>query len=405
MSRPGAPSRLIPFLVVLGLAWGGALLVDHRKPPVQPAPGGAADPDPLVLVKLERFSSAQDVELRIRGRFVLLDDQGAVRHEAAGFRGWLRLDPAGLKLGPWRLDDDRLWLQPDGAEAIELGANRYDGRLRLEVVREKGLPVRFDTFLELPLEDYVLGVVCGELPTQARGIREALRAQAVAARGYAVWSLREGRRYLRDSPSDQHFRSLDWITDEAREAVASTRGQVLFWEGRVLPSWYHASCGGRTSDAREMGFGDRALPPLAGVADPACAAAREWKVQVPAATLDRIAVRDGLGGSLERMVPRRGMDGDRVLHAVLIGRNANLEYRAEDLRRDLRVPSTQWRALQAVPNGDLVIQGVGNGHGVGLCQEGAMRLAREGADLAGILAHYYPGAVLGGLGPRGTTES
>ncbi len=395
MARPATPSRLVLFLGLVALIWGGSLLFDHRSPPAAPTPGSLADPDPPVLVRLERFSGGQELELGLRGRWRMTDEDGATLHEGVNLRAWLRLDAAGLKLGPWRVHRDRIWLEPEGAEAIELGASRYSGRLMVELKRDEDrLPDRFDTLLELPLEDYVLGVVCGELPTQARGVEEALRAQAIAARSYVIWSLRSGRRALSDSPSDQHFRSVDWVTEEARRAVAATRGLVLAWDGEVLPSWYHANCGGSTADAERLGFAVEALAPLAGVPDPACAAGPAWERSVQPAVLDRVAVRDGLGDSLERLVVRERDAGGRLLGAVLVGQTATGEYRGEDLRRDFRVPSTHWRSLQAVPDGSLVVRGTGRGHGVGMCQDGAMRLAREGRSHAEILGRYYPGAEL-----------
>jgi len=389
------PSRLLLFLGTLTLIWGGSLLLDRRSSPAPPAPGSLADPDPLVLVHLLGSDGADATQLEVRGDWRITDEAGGELHRGNGFLGTVRMDTAGLKVGDWRVHADRFWLEPSGDQALVLNDSRYDGRLLFELERDRRrLPEAFDVLLELPLEDYVLGVVCGELPTLAEGAAEALKAQAIAARSYAIWSLRSGRRSLRDTAADQRFRSIDWITEEARLAVAATRGMVMAWDGQVLPSWYHADCGGRTADAAAVGFAREPLPPLAGVAEPACAAGPGWDRQVEAAVLDRLAVRDGLGDSLERLVVQeRDRDG-RLLGAVLVGQDADLRYRGEDLRREFGLPSTFWRSLRAVQDGSLRVAGTGRGHGVGMCQVGALRLSRDGALFPELLGRYYPGAEL-----------
>ncbi|RMH04104.1 MAG: SpoIID/LytB domain-containing protein [Planctomycetota bacterium] len=395
MGRTSAgPSRLFAFLALLGAIWGGSLLLDRSRRPQPPRPGGPADPRPPVLLALDRFTGVRSAGLGVRGRYRLLDDDGIELFTGDDFRGELELDEAGLRLGSWRIRRDRCWIVPDGDQALELEGSRYAGRLRCEVDRtDRGLADSFSLLLELPLEDYVLGVVCGELPTRAAGAGEALRAQAVAARTFALWNLRRGRRTLRDTASDQRFRGLDWVTDEARRAVEDTRGLVLVWEGDLLPAWFHADCGGGTSDAAAVGFARKKLPPLAGVPDPECAATPPWRRIVPADVLDRLAVHDGLGRSLEKIVPqRRDPASGRLLEAVLVGEEASLPYRGEDLRRALSLPSMVLLSLQPRPDGSLVVTGRGRGHGVGLCQEGALRRSRAGVGWAEILAHDYPGA-------------
>ncbi|MBC8330000.1 MAG: SpoIID/LytB domain-containing protein [Planctomycetes bacterium] len=399
------PSRLLLFLGLLTLIWGGSLLLDRQAPPGAPLPGGLADPDPLVLVRLERFAGGEALELGIRGRWRVVDDLGNMLHEGHGLDAPVRIDSGGYKVGPWRVRADSFWIEPEGDDALVLDQSRYHGRLRFELKRDRLLlPESFDVLLELPLEAYVLGVVCGELPTLAEGAAEALKAQAVAARSYALWRLRGGRRSLSDSPSDQRFRSIDWVTDEARRAVNATQGLVLVWDRALLPAWYHANCGGGTANAAVVGFSREEIRPLAGVPDPICAAGPVWERAVGPEVLDRIAVRDGLGDSFERMVLRERDVSGRLISAVLVGQDATLGYRGEDLRRDFGLPSTFWSSLRAVQDGSLVVRGTGRGHGVGMCQDGALRLSREGRAFQEILGRYYPGAGLSSLADLDRTD-
>lgn len=398
MRRP-APSAWFGLLAVLGALWCGSLLFDRSQPPAGPAPGGLGDPDPLVRVRLEAPSRDDGTEIGLRGRWTVRDEAGQILHEGHGFEGQIRLDSAGAKLGPWRVRSDAFRVETEGDAALSVGGSRYDGALLIRLQRDdRRLPVKMELLLELPLEAYLAGVVAGELPTQAVGAAAALEAQAIAARSYALWTLRGGREVLSDSPADQRFRSIDWITPEALAAVAATRGLVLCWEDRLLPGWYHANCGGATADAAAAGFAPRPLAPLVGVADPECAAASPWERRVAAAVLDGIARRDGLGDSLERLLLRRRDVEGRLIEAELAGEAAVLPYLGEELRRDFGLPSCLWLALAAEPDGGLSVRGRGRGHGVGMCQDGALRLARAGASRDQILARYYPGGRIAALG-------
>lgn len=370
------------------VGWAAALSV-------LPALLGATSQEPAVAVRLEGVAPAGSVPVRLCGPWRALGSDGAVLLEGTELEGELAVDALGARLGAWRIQSEEFRVQVEGDAALRLRDRSFRGSLRVLLVRDErtDLPAGLDLRLELPLEEYVLGVLCGEMATTRPGVGEALRAQAVVARSYALWRLRSGARYLWDDSRDQRFLSVDYETEAARRAVASTAGLVLTWDGKVLPAFYHADCGGHTADAEAAGFLNRAFPPLRGAADPGCEASREWEEIVPAARLDALAQKLGLGEWLERVEVARASAGWCV-EARAVGPDGSRRFRGEELRAALGLRSSRWRSLQGLDDGSLRIRGTGRGHGVGMCQAGALRRAAEGQNAEAILQHYYPGARL-----------
>lgn len=105
----------------------------------------------------------------------------------------------------------------------------------------------------LPLEEYLMGVVPAEMPS--RWNKEAHKAQAIAARSYALANLnkRASRGYdLKDTPQDQAYGGASSETRQTTLAVLSTKGEVLTYDNKIIPAYYHASSGGKTIAASEV---------------------------------------------------------------------------------------------------------------------------------------------------------
>lgn len=241
---------------------------------------------------------------------------------------------------------------------------------------------------ELRLEDYVAGVVGGEMP--ARFPRAALEAQAVAARSYALTRKVEAQAANRrwDIATGVLAQVFAHAHPAARAAAEATAGEVLVHGMEPVEAYFHAVCGGHT----EAGLPalNRDLPYLASVECRRCERAprARWRVNVPAAELGRAA---GLGRASALRVTSRSPSGRAERVEVSAGRRtATLS--AADLRQRLgylRLPSLDFEAAPA--RGGFELRGRGLGHGAGMCQWGAAGMAREGAGYREILLHYYPG--------------
>lgn len=247
--------------------------------------------------------------------------------------------------------------------------------------------------LELRLEDYVAGVVAGEMP--ASFPPEALKAQAVAARSFALTRKIDAQAAGRAWDIGASVLAQVFSRNPgkgARAAAEATAGEVLALGMEPVEAYFHASCGGRT-EAGLAALG-RDLPYLAAVECGRCESAPRvrWTVHAGARELASAA---GLPGdaTAARVVARTPSGRADKVEIQAGGRRAAVA--AADLRQRLgfsRLPSLAFDVR--TEEGGFVLEGRGQGHGAGLCQWGAAGLAREGKDYREILLHYYPGTDL-----------
>jgi stage II sporulation protein D len=320
----------------------------------------------------------------VAGDFELRDpDSGTVVH-----RGRARtLAPAA-----WLAGRAALRLCPAEGD-LRIGTARYPGDLLLLArAGEDGC----DLVLETDVESYLPGVLAGELSADFPAA--ALRCQAIASRTYVLHQVEvaaaERPWHVSDDHMSQVFLGIPPASGEVfRRAVAETRGLVLLWRGHPLCAYFHSTCGGHTADATEV-FGDEPSPPLAGTPCEFCRASGyyRWKETFPAAEAGQVL---GLGGPVTAARIGTRDRGGRALTLDFAGVRT-VRIPAADVRFRLgtsRLYSTLIRTI-AVREGELVVEGAGWGHGVGMCQMGARGLALAGLGAADILAHYYPGAGL-----------
>ncbi|MCP4093994.1 MAG: SpoIID/LytB domain-containing protein [Planctomycetes bacterium] len=395
MNHPGR--NLAYTLALLLVLWGASYFWPSDK--VEDIHLQPALLNPTISVELTALRKLDKIGVEILGRSRLLnadDSEQPVLKELHAVDEDLYLTLVGPQLGPYIMHHKHVILEAEGDGAMRLNTYFYPGRLHIRVKDDKDSPLgkRLHLSLELPLEDYVLGVVCGEMSSQVPGSGAALRAQAVAARTYALYRLGQGRN-LRDNTTDQVFQSIDFVTEEAREAVAATRGQVLRWENELVHTFFHRNCGGGTANAKNAAFSRQESAPLGGVFEPSCRSPRAlWEHRVPASDLDALAVKRELGSWLRAISVLQKDPTGRYLEVRLLGPDDHVDLPADQMRAALHIPSTQIEQMDRLADGSLIFRGYGYGHGVGLCQEGALRLSQDGATYAGILAHYYPSAQL-----------
>jgi stage II sporulation protein D len=275
------------------------------------------------------------------------------------------------------------------------GPLRLDGRSlpgRLRVFADGGVLVAVNS---VDLEQYVAAVVASEVPVTWPG--EALRAQAVAARTFAVaQKIAQGpgaRAHLGASVIDQVYRNAANPPAAALEAARATAGEVLTYGSAPIAAYFSASCGGRSESAEEaFHLAPGTTPYLLGGEEDEDA--REWTVRIPLAEITAVLRKAGRMQSEIRgvAVETRSASG-RAKMLRLETAAGSRQLPAVELRQLIgyaRLPSLQ---LDVEREGDAaVFHGRGSGHGVGLCQWGARGRALSGASYRQILAHYYPGA-------------
>lgn len=285
---------------------------------------------------------------------------------------------------------------------------------RAKVFKGEDIPIMVymheaDKIVEMPLEEYIKGVVAAEMPAEFEPA--ALKAQAVAARTYAVKHMAMfGGSGLADHPgadvSTDHRQSQAWQSEmqlkqrwgpfksegywqKITEAVEETRGLILTYNGDPINALFHSTSGERTASAQEVWGFD--YPYLRSVA---C----KWDQKSP-------RYNDAKEISLAELEAKLGADAG-VLAAAKTGTTAVAQImdRTEsgrvdkvrigsktltgvDVRQKLELRSTNFTVEG---KGDkMIFKTVGYGHGVGLCQYGANGMAKEGRDFRQILSYYY----------------
>ena len=250
---------------------------------------------------------------------------------------------------------------------------------------------------EVDLEEYVKGVVPSEM--SAGWHPEALKAQAVAARTYALYQrmMNAGRDYdVVAGIQDQVYRGRYGVDERVQQAVEATRGLVLMHQNAPVLAAFSSTAAGPTEDAINVWSKD--LPYLKGVECPfdTNSPYYRWRAEFTLQELENSLRRQGLAvGTIASVTPFSFSRAGRVGRLRILHSDGELILRGTDFRRVVgytAIRSTQFE-VQSVGR-TVVLAGRGSGHAVGLCQWGAKELAELGYPFAVILQYYFPGTEL-----------
>jgi stage II sporulation protein D len=342
------------------------------------------------------------VQVRAGGATLLRGDAGVeVRAMRRGTTVQVTLSPGGASAAT----EGAVELAPASGSALHVSGVPYAGRIRLVADGASDLLV----VNVLSLERYLEGVVPHEIGAPGPEGHAAVRAQAIAARTYAIARM-EARR---ETPFDVHASVLDQVYrgDAKRDGLASsavreTRGQVLAHGGGLCDTYYSATCGGHTADIERAWPQRESRPYLRGRRDREetsgaafCSWVRNFRWRLPrelgvsaarvGSLVDlRVSARDRTGRvrvlDIETTEGVFRAEGDRIRWVL-----------SPDPSAGRILPSTMFAVERTMRGGRAAfvsLAGGGNGHGVGMCQNGAIGMARKGYSHRMILAHYYPGS-------------
>ncbi len=359
---------------------------------------------------------------------VLLDEQ-------PGSYEFINASPVYLKNGDNYIalvnQGNRLSILPSGDEVeVEIEGKNFKGKnMRLvpgtpgESIAYKGELYRGSINLipdgttvnivnQLPVEEYLKGVIPKEMPTgKGNEYYEALKAFTICARTYTFSKLRENKNSFDvfADTRDQVYGGSGIEKEIVNKVVEETRGLILTYNDKPAVTFYHSTCGGYTEDAKNV-FPNMDLPYLITVKDgdkPYCSISPKftWTETFPENVfikrLSSAGYLDNTDYSISRfsinstfksgrineleidLTDKRGSDktiklyGNNIRYIIKRADNkAILESNNFTIRRE---------------GGNIIINGKGYGHGVGLCQWGSLEQSKEGKDFEEILSFYYPG--------------
>ena len=307
-----------------------------------------------------------------------------------------------------------------GGSLLTVGGSPYRGDLAVYSTDTGVVVVNV-----VKIDDYLRGVVPLEIGTRSDADSAAAQAQAVTARSYAFIHLSNDASRMYDVTAgelDQVYKGVAAESPVASQAVESTRTLVLKYAGRVVNAPYHSTCGGTTAAASEV-WRSADEPFLHPVSDRIPGTNRyycdiaprfQWTKTLEASTLNAALLQylanyaqvpNRVPGTAREITVASRTPSGRVGTLTITTNRGNFVLRGNETRYVLRAPGgeilnstnftveTSHAADGSVSR--LVIRGTGYGHGVGMCQWGAIGRARAGQDFRTILRAYYPGTTVG----------
>ena len=254
----------------------------------------------------------------------------------------------------------------------------------------------------MKMEEYIAGVVAGEM--KADWPVEALAAQAILARTFTVQAIEEKggvpARGTQASTDIKEFQAYNGkaVSENVRKAIDMTRGMVITYQGKPIHAWFHASAGGITASAKEgLDFKDAEPAYIQSVQSPddlAPADVQNWTASFTKKQVMAVLTKMGkTAASIDSVeIGQKGSSGRATTMII----NKNIEVSGPELRVGLDSTKLKSMLLDKVEvSGDnIIFTGKGYGHGVGMSQWGANKMATMGSKPEDIIGQYFKDVII-----------
>ena len=323
----------------------------------------------------------------------------------------------------------------DYQKHIEIQNKPYRGNISFQLDSSNKLTV----INTLPIEDYLYGVVAKEMP--ASWNKEALKAQAISARNYAIKNLNKYKSLgfdLCTTQNSQVYGGVDAEHVNTNKAVDETRGILAYYSGNIADLFYHSSSGGKTENSENIW--SNAVPYLRGVEDPYSLGSPNdyWEYKISKSEIENLLKNKGknIGNFLGVRIDKIS-ENERIIKLTFVGDSGETTIEKEAIRglfgysnlksnwftinsqntkntqsivsdsyiaalNDLQLflnksESNKINGYSNLSNNDIItsqdylFQGKGYGHGLGMSQYGAKKMAEQGYTFDEILKYYFKG--------------
>ncbi len=291
----------------------------------------------------------------------------------------------------------RILVKPTEGGFVYIGDLWYRGSVSL-IKTGKGVTA----INHVDLEDYLPSVVGKEVI--ASWPQEVLKAQAVASRSYALYRSQKTAGELFDLGANQTYQVYNGVAGEQGStlaAVQATAGQVVQYQGKTIEAVFHSNSGGRTENSENVW--SSVIPYLRSVQDFDQGTPKyQWNQIFSAAEMKQKL--PGIGNIISIKPLGQTSTTGRITNVSVVGDNGTRTLTGRELRKELGLKSTLFEvksqpALVASQSGSSApksfqITGKGHGHGLGMSQWGALKMAEMGKTYEQILQHYYKGTTL-----------
>jgi stage II sporulation protein D len=354
-------------------------------------PDGADSRDPVMRVMIADELTAVPIYMKKDYR-ITASGQGTVLMEGPCIATEIKAVDTGIMIR------DKVFRVSGVRIRIEEGARSYVDRkpFRGDVEILKKDNGRLMVINHIGLDEYLYGVLYHEV--SHRWPIGALKAQAIVARTFALYEARQNRSKPYDLRSDvysQVYGGSEFERWSTTMAVKATKGRIMTYRGDIFPTYYHAACAGSTEDASRLWKID--LAPLTGVKCDYCRGSKyyRWQNAIGLGTVREELRSAGytIGDIVSVSVVSKNGSGRAEKVLVKDSSGKSLELSGKEFRQALGPNDLRSARFDAcIDDGKLVLDGMGWGHGVGMCQWGAYGQAKLGKKADEILKYYYPGA-------------
>lgn len=359
-------------------------------------------------------NTSSELEISVNDVIFISDDTKSLAKVSSGNK--LKFSIASekliLKIDDKEFSSDKFFLiPPEETEIIKVDGKKFRGRIIISIVASEIKIVN-----QIGLEDYVKGVMTREMPIgQGTENYNALKAFSICTRTYAYNKINENKLFFDIYPDtrDQVYGGVEGETVYTNKIVDETSGQILFYDNQPATMFYHSTCGGQTENVENV-FSKSNIPYLSGIKDgdePFCKISPryEWVENYSESNfieqLYKAKLIESTNYKISDLRIKSRFNSGRVNELDII-LNDN-----EEIQKTIFLIGNQIRSIIRSSNdksilkstlfditidskNNVVISGKGNGHGVGLCQWGAIGQSKKGIDFKEILNHYFPGTRL-----------
>ncbi len=282
-----------------------------------------------------------------------------------------------ISLKHWKLD--YFLIEPQKKGAVWIDGHWYRGKIL--IIKERNSIIVINL---VDLDEYLYSVVGGE--SYPSWPKEALKAQAVVARTYALFKTSTSNNIYYDldtTTKTQIYRGMEAESVATHNAVRVTSGEVLTHDGKLILSVFHSSSGGHTESVKNVW--NSSLPYLKGVSDyDHLSPVYSWSKTFSLLEINQLI--SGLG-SIYSLVPEQVTSSGRIRTLKVLGNKGSKIISGVELRKILKLKSTIFKI--SVDKESFTIKGRGFGHGIGMSQWGSFYLAKQNVPYYRILSHYY----------------
>jgi len=354
-------------------------------------------PELQKYVRVAIIQDAASLRLKINGFYEVIDSAGnKILYRGRNLNTTVTAYRDGILLGNLQHNTGKLFIKPSNPDAISAEGRRFRGSIQF-IKKDNGKILAIN---HVELEDYIKGILYHEV--SHFWPMEALKAQAIVSRTYAVYQCEMNKLRDFDVTSDIYSQVYGGRSSEryrTNKAVKYTTGLIITYQDKPIPAYFHATCAGHTEDASILW--NINLPPLKGVPCDFCKDSPhfEWHAVLSLNELEEKLVNAGYKiKNIKNIIASGRDDSGRLRDLEFVSDGSELKLSAKDFRNAIGpniIRSTNFNV--SVVESDAVFEGVGWGHGVGLCQWGAYFMSKKGYNYEQILQYYYPGTKISRL--------